>query len=134
MATGPDKSLKVAMADSNAFPLVFAELKQLLVPYAARLVVTGDSGTDYTLDAPASTAYPKGLFFASVRLGKRYVSYHLMPVYLFPDLLGGLSDPMRKRMQGKSCFNFTRLDATWVKELSELTAAGFARYRQAEIV
>ncbi len=122
------------MANSDSFPLVFAELKQLFVPYVARLVVTGDNASEYALDAPASTPYPKGLFFGSVRLGKRYVSYHLMPVYLFPDLLDGITDPLRKRMQGKSCFNFTRLDAALVAELSELTDAGFVRYRQAEIV
>ncbi len=80
---GQSRLVKVAMAHSDSFPLVVADLKKLFVPYAAGLVVTGDIASGYALDAPASTPYPKGLFFGSVRLGKRYVSNHLMPVYLF---------------------------------------------------
>ena len=122
------------MPATHAFLATFARLHAVLARFTPSLLVTTDGPDRFSLDAPSSSLYPDGLFCGEARVGKRYVSYHLMPVYLFPDLLGGLSDPMRKRMQGKSCFNFTRLDATWVKELSELTAAGFARYRQAEIV
>ena len=46
-------------------------------------------------------------WFAGTRLGKRYVSYYLMPVYVEPSLLDGISPELRRRMQGKSCFNFT---------------------------
>ena len=37
------------------------------------------------LGSPTDT-YPGGKTFAGVRLGKRYVSYYLMSVYLDPDL------------------------------------------------
>jgi hypothetical protein len=40
-----------------------------------------------------------------VQIKKNYVIYHLMPVYLNPGLLEGMSPGLRKRMQGKSCFN-----------------------------
>ena len=43
-------------------------------------------------------------------VGKRYVSYHLFSLYLEPGQLDGLSPELRKRMQGKTCFNFTRVD------------------------
>jgi hypothetical protein len=33
-------------------------------------------------------------------------------------------------MQGKSCFNFTRLDDALLTELGALTAAGFARFQE----
>ena len=36
---------------------------------------------------------------------------------------------LRRRMQGKSCFNFTRQDDVLLGELETLTAAGFARYQ-----
>jgi hypothetical protein len=73
---------------------------------------------------------PKGqpLFFASVRIGTRYVSYHLMPVYLWPELLEGISDRLRRCLQGKSCFGFTRLEPDVLAELSALTRDGYDRY------
>ena len=81
------------------------------------------------LETPPSTAYPSGLFFGAVKIGKRYVSFHLMPVYVHSDLLQGISPELRKRMQGKSCFNFTRQDDALFAELETLTAAGFARFQ-----
>ena len=51
-----------------------------------------------------------------------------MPVYLNPGLLEGMSPGLRKRMQGKSCFNFTRLDPVLLAELPALTEAGFRFY------
>ncbi|MEJ7653340.1 MAG: hypothetical protein WKH64_08345 [Chloroflexia bacterium] len=68
------------------------------------------------------------MFFGATTIKKRYVSYHLMPVYIYPDLLEGASDGLRKRMQGKSCFNFVRLDELLVAELAALTEAGYRRY------
>jgi hypothetical protein len=44
------------------------------------------------------------LCFAGVRLGKAYVSFYLMPVYVEPKLLDGISPELKKRMQGESCF------------------------------
>ena len=72
----------------------------------------------------------KPLWFGAVQMKKRYVSYHLMPVYLNPQLLEGISLELRKRMQGKSCFNFSTPDAALFKELAALTKAGFDDYRQ----
>jgi hypothetical protein len=53
-----------------------------------------------------------------------------MPDYVHPDLVDGMSPELRKRMQGKSCFNFTRLDQALLAELEHLTAAGFARFQE----
>ena len=36
----------------------------------------------------------------------------------------------KKRMQGKSCFNFTTVDEVLFAELSQLTAAGFKRFKE----
>ena len=121
------------MPNRDAFPAIFARLKDLLRPYAPHLVVRADAPDNYYLDAPPSARHPKGLFFGAAQIKKNYVSYHLMPVYAFPDLLEGLPDPLRKRMQGKSCFNFTSLDDAMVEDLKRLTAAGFARYQQEQL-
>ena len=62
-------------------------------------------------------------------MAKQHVSYHLMPVYLWPELLTEVSDELRIRMQGKSCFNFKKLEPEVFDELSALTQRGFERYR-----
>ena len=68
--------------------------------------------------------------FAAVRKGKSYVSFHLFPVYMFPELLHGLSPALKKRMQGKSCFNFKTVDEELLAELRELTARGVRMTRE----
>ena len=122
------------MPNREAFPEIFAGLKELLAPFAARFVVTADAPDSYALDAPSSPTHPKGLFFGGVQVKKSYVSYHLMPGYVFPDLLDGLPDNLRRRMQGKSCFNFTRLDDKMTAALADLTAAGAERYEREGIL
>ena len=122
------------MAKQDGFPAVFAQLKWLLEPHADNLVVTADEPGNYALDAPASPAYPAGLFFGGVQVKKNYASFHLMPVYVFPDLLDGVPDRLCKRMQGKSCFNFATLDDETVADLTRLTATGYERYCQAGFV
>jgi hypothetical protein len=84
------------------------------------------SGTDdsYLLLGAPSDKYPDGQMFGGINIGKRYVSYHLMCVYLDPELLEGLSPALRKRMQGKSCFNFTRVNDALFDELADVTARG----------
>jgi hypothetical protein len=53
-----------------------------------------------------------------------------MPVYMYPDLLDEISLELKKRMQGKSCFNFKAIDDAQVEELARLTAQGFARVKR----
>jgi hypothetical protein len=60
-----------------------------------------------------------------VRTGKAYVSFHLMPVYASSELVNAISPELKKRMQGKSCFNFKTPDEKLFKELAKLTRAGF---------
>jgi hypothetical protein len=118
------------MPNSDHFPAIFEALKQLLRPLAPPLVVEFDVPGRYSLNAPPSAQHPQGHFFGAVRLGKSYVSYHLMPVYVCPDLLASMSDVLRKRMQGKSCFNFTAPDTALFDELTHMTHAGFERYKR----
>ena len=53
-----------------------------------------------------------------------------MPLYMDAELTATISPALRKRMQGKSCFNFTRLDETLFAELDDLTARGLERFRE----
>ena len=108
---------------------VFERLRQILTPYQGRLAVLANGPTSYELGAPPLPGKPRR-FLAAVRDGKAYASFHLMTVYAYPDLLAGMSPELRRRMQGKSCFNFSRVDEARFAELADLTARGFERYRE----
>jgi len=50
---------------------------------------------------------------------------------MFPDLLEGISPELRKHMQGKSCFNFKKVEPELFKELAELTQQSIEKFRAA---
>ncbi|HEX7491848.1 MAG TPA: hypothetical protein VF337_09125 [Candidatus Limnocylindrales bacterium] len=105
----------------------YLRLGEILVAYEGRLPVLADEPANYELGMPVSPLGRRGTFVAAGCDGKAYASFHLMPVYAFPDMLDAVSPGLRKRMQGKSCFNFTRIDESLFAELKELTARGFER-------
>lgn len=113
------------------FESIFARLRAILEPHSARLKVTADSPDHYCLEVAFSPKLKKPFPAAWVKIGKGYVSYHFMPVYMFPKLRERMSDELRARMQGKSCFNFKISDETLFKELEEVTTEGFAMCRKA---
>jgi hypothetical protein len=94
------------------------------VPYAREMHVSADDDTWYGLDlAPPEERNPT-TWFGSVRRGKRYVSIYLMPVYAEPSLLDGASKELLRRQQGKSCFNFTKVDEPLISELEGILRRG----------
>jgi len=107
----------------------FRDLRAILAQHEESLAAIHDEGDHYYLDTRHVMPNGKPLFFGSVRVGKQHVSYHLMPVYLWPELLDELSEELRKRMQGKSCFKFKTCTDGLKEELSALTRRGFERYR-----
>src|SRR5574341_1131260 len=109
------------MSSKNDFSLVFEQLKNILEPYAERLTLKIDTPDIYYIDGPYSEKWKKQLFFGSAQIKKNYVSFYLMPVYMHPDLLKDISPKLRKHMQGKSCFNFKKVEPELFKELEELT-------------
>jgi hypothetical protein len=122
------------MPNRDEFPHVFEELKKILQSHVPPLVATADTPENYYLDTtpPIAGKQAASSFAAAVQLRKNYVSYHLMPVYMYPGLLDHISDRLKKRMQGKACFNFTAVDETLFAELAQLTAAGFQRFRESQ--
>ena len=84
----------------------FAELHKIMAPYAAKLAVVRDDDQELYVDTRHLQKNKKPLFFGAVQVKKAYVSFHLMPVYLKPELLASISPELKARMQGKSCFNF----------------------------
>ncbi|MGW5238884.1 hypothetical protein ACWEOW_08125 [Monashia sp. NPDC004114] len=124
---------------------VYDELRRRLSGYAAGFHETANltdanaagsrkadepDGLAYALLGAPTQKYPGGQLFAAVKVGRRYVSYYLMSLYLGPAPDGRLSPELTKRRQGKSCFNFTRIDEALFDELEEVTAVGKAEYER----
>ena len=122
--------MKDKAAVQEQFPAVFAALKAILKRYEPRMVVHLDEPGFYYLNT-GKLHKKRPVMFGAVRLGKSYVSYHLMPVYGCQDLLEGMSEPLRARMQGKACFNFKTVEPALFEELSRLTERGWRRFRDA---
>ncbi|MFW6338417.1 MAG: hypothetical protein ACOC25_05770 [Alkalispirochaetaceae bacterium] len=113
---------------------LFERLKEILEPYESELTLVRDKPDDYYLDAGKNPKNGKPYFFGAVQIRKHYVSFHLMPVYLYPELLENISRDLKRRMQGKSCFNFRRSDEPLIAELEDLVRAGFQRYQEDGLV
>lgn len=110
------------------FGATFEALKPVLGKYAKRLSVKTDTEAEYTVLTQKASPFPqhKGhpMYFGSVRRGRAYVSFHLMPLYMCPDLTGAIPAGLKKRMQGKTCFNFKNApEPETLAELMALTAA-----------
>jgi hypothetical protein len=118
------------MPDSADFTPLFARLKSILSAYQPDLVLDFDRPGGYSLNAPVLGPNNQPLYFGGVIIRKNYVSVYLMPVYMYPDLLDGISPALKKRMQGKSCFNFAKPDEALFEELSALAQRSFERLKR----
>ncbi|AFY69841.1 hypothetical protein Pse7367_1552 [Thalassoporum mexicanum PCC 7367] len=119
------------MTNIETFAAVFDRLKQIAQRYADKLIVSKDSPGNYYLDTNYIRDNERALFFGAVQVKKYYVSYHLMPLYVFPELKETISPQLKKRMQGKACFNFRSVNEELFKELAELSDRGLAKYQEA---
>lgn len=111
------------------FSAVFADLRGVLAPYAETLVVVHDDASQLYLNTRHLQKNKQPLFFGAVQVKKAYVSFHLMPVYLQPELLAQAPPALKARMQGKSCFNFATAQPELFQALAALTQAGYKSYQ-----
>jgi hypothetical protein len=119
---------------TRGFAETFAALRAILEPHAKRMTVTVDEPGHYQLASPTMTDRAgRPLFCASVQINKNYVSYHLMPVYSNKALLDSLPVSLKKRMQGKSCFNFTAVEPEQLEELAVVTKKGIAGFKNLKL-
>lgn len=116
------------MTDTSSFDEVFQRLRSILARHVPPLVVTADTDRDYALAVDFPSAPAPARYFGGVNIRRNYVSFYLMPVYGMPALLIGVSDELLKRKQGKSCFNFTKVDEVLFEELAGLTDRGVPVY------
>lgn len=109
---------------------IFESLKKILEPYAPKMDVKHDNPESFYLDCRKEVKKGYPMFFGAVRRGKAYISFYLMPVYYQPELLSDMSPELKKRMQGKSCFNFKKPEPALFKELNKLTKRGFEAFKK----
>lgn len=112
------------------YSLIFDHLKSILEPYSGSLDVVHNEPSNYYLQTRPSNER-KGEFFAAVQVKKNYVAFHLMPIYCNPQLLKDISENLKSRMQGKSCFNFIRKEDALFAELASLTEVSFNDFKKA---
>lgn len=120
---------KTAGAKSPAdFQAAFTGLKKIFDSLGEKLEVKQDNPKRYYLDMRGMVYSGRPVSFGAVMMQKNYISFHLMPVYGCPELLQRISPALKKRMQGKACFNFTAPDEALFAELSRLTADGYEKF------
>ena len=124
----PPKLVEALEGPPDGYADIFKRLRSMLRSYATRLRVAKNDTDTYELWSKKAATNGSTMYFGGVRLGKKYVSYHLFPVYVAPKLLEGLSPALKKRMQGKSCFNFEAADDVLFEELAALTQKGFETF------
>lgn len=112
------------------FDSTFAALSAVLRRHSSGMSTKVDAVDHLYIEIPGATAKAKPTFFGAVQIRKSYVSYHLMPVYEQPALLDGISDGLRRKMQGKSCFNFSAEDPVLFRELDALTGTCAASFKR----
>lgn len=129
----PTKTIsKTRTAEQQAdFAATFIALKKILVHYVAKdMRVVQDKPDYYYIETKFSVMGRGPVMFGAVRKGKGYVSYHLLPLYMNPPLQQKVSAELRRRKQGKACFNFTKPDEKLFAELAELTRLGFECFKK----
>jgi len=113
---------------TNDLAEVYLRLRPILEPYMPEMVAMQDNERGLYLNTRSIMKNKQPLFFASIAINKNYVSFHVFPVYMYPDLLDKVGDLM-KRMQGKSCFNFRKLSEEQVAGMRALVEAGHKRLK-----
>jgi hypothetical protein len=126
---GAKSPVKSPAPGATDFSEVFEGLKRVMSAFEPKLRSTADEPRKYNLVTKSKSWKGGPMFFGAVMMSKSYVSYHLMPLYVCPELAKTVSSDLKKRMQGKSCFNFRTPDAVLFAELDELTRAGLEKYR-----
>ncbi len=108
---------------------VFAALRERMLRSRAGMDVSIDDPGQVIIKTPwIEPGKKEPAWFGAVQLKKNYISYHLMPLYALPALNELVPPELRKRMQGKSCFNFKATDPALFDALETLTAECAAAY------
>lgn len=122
------------MAEAD-FDAAFEALKTVFTPVMTKLAVDRDSATEFGVCTRKASPFKQhkghAMFFGAVKKGKAYVSLHLFPLYMNGVLVESIKPELKKRMQGKTCFNFkTAPDAAQLRELRRLAKDGLKGFQK----
>ena len=118
-----------AKAEKPDLAEVFSTLRELLKGFRGNLAVQTDRPGNYHLEAPFILHRKKPLYFAGVRTQKNYVSFHLLYLYFNPAAIKTVPPALKKRMQGKACFNFATVDEECFTQLGQLIGDGLKIFK-----
>jgi hypothetical protein len=104
---------------------VFAALRPVFAPHESAMTLQVNQPGKFYLVSRTMMHNKKPVWFGGLEIKKNYVSLHLVPVYMYAELTNAISPELKKRKQGKGCFNFDKVPAPEiVKELTALTKKG----------
>jgi hypothetical protein len=106
----------------------FVGLRQLLAEHVPPLRVLVDKPNDFQVVSATRQWRGRPLWIGAVQIKKNYTSFHFLPVYAMPELLSQASPELKKRKQGKGCFNFKAADRGLFAELKGLCDAGIPKF------
>ncbi|RJP60641.1 MAG: hypothetical protein C4543_04800 [Ignavibacteriales bacterium] len=118
------------MTSTNDFKIIFDRLKENFNKYDKELNVLKDEKENYSLEGFFSERFKKNLWFGGVEVKKNYVSYHLMPIYMYKDIVKNIPKNLKKHMRGKSCFNFKSYDESLFAEMEKFTDLCFREFKK----
>ncbi|MCR9174282.1 MAG: hypothetical protein NXI10_17425 [bacterium] len=106
----------------------FEKLREVLSSHGNGLEIKKDAPDNYYLNTNKKVKN-KDMFFGAVQIKKSYVAFHLFPVYTNPELLDEIPESLKKRMQGKSCFNFKKeITEEQLNGINELTKKSYEKF------
>lgn len=119
------KSASKQATTAGTLQPVFDALKPVFTRQADKMDILTDKPGDYYLVSRTLVHNKRPVWFGGLSIKKNYVSVHVFPLYAFPELLDTLSPELKKRMQGKACFNFkTMPEKATLAELTALSDTG----------
>ena len=92
----PDSTTHSEFAD------IFSRSREILLAHSRSLVLVRDEPGDIYLNTAHQMKNGQPLFFGAAAIRKRYVSFHLMPVYVFPELLHSIPTQLERRRQPRN--------------------------------
>jgi hypothetical protein len=101
-----------------------ARLRSILVPYESRLETASIYGIP-TLRRAGAKAHD---WFAFVKAETKHVSFYLLPMVTYPELMADVSPALARRRTGKSMLRFTTADEALFEELEGVVARAYGRY------
>lgn len=108
----------------------YSALVELYRPYQDKLDIPVNEAQHIELYTRHIMDNGKALYFGGAKVLSKTVSFHFMPIYVYPELFDNVPAELKKKLKGKSCFHFTELTPEIARQLTELLKLGFDKYRQ----